>query len=90
MYEPTACQGKQPLVCRAGAIYDRSRFEYPRGILTGEVNLRKKIKVTIRPQTDTDTTVTELFPGTFVIVTYGEQISLLCTNEPEHRLTLSD
>ena len=89
MYEPTACQGKQPMLCRAGAIYNRFRFECPRGILTGEVNLRKKCKVTIRPQTDTDTTVTELFPGTFVIVTYGEQISLLCANEPERRLTLT-
>lgn len=89
MFEPTACQGKKPMVCRAGAIYDRTRFKCPRGILTGEVALRNKCKVTIRAQTDTDTTVTELFPGTFVIVTYGEHVSLLCTNEPELRLTLT-
>ena len=37
IFKPTFCKGELQIICRAGAIYDRTRFQCPRGILTGAV-----------------------------------------------------
>ena len=88
IFQPTFCKGEHPSICRAGAIYDRTRFQCPRGILTGEQSLRKQCKVTVTKALTEETTVMEFLPGTFVILTHGETISLLCSGDPEVRLSL--
>ena len=88
IFKPTFCKGEHPIIFRAGAIYDRTRFQCPRGILTGEHSLRKQCRVTVTKALTVETTVIEFLPGTFVILTHGEMISLLCSGDPEVRLTL--
>ena len=88
IFKPTFCKGEHPIICRAGAIYDRTRFQCPRGILTGEHSLRKQCRLTVTKALTVETTVIEFLPGTFVILTHGEMISLLCSGDPEVRLPL--
>ena len=88
IFQPTFCQGEHPMICRAGAIFDRSRFQCPRGILTGELSLRKQCRITLTKALTTFTTVREILPGVIVILTRGEKVSLLCSGDPEVRLTL--
>ena len=88
IFQPTFCKGELPIICRAGAIYDRTRFQCPRGILTEEQSLRKQCRVTVAKALTVETTVIEFLPGAFVILTHGEMISLLCSGDPEVRLPL--
>ena len=88
IFQPTFCQGEHPMICRAGAIFDRTRFQCPRGILTAELSLRKQCRITLTKALTTFTTVHEILPGVIVILTRGEKVSLLCSGDPEVRLTL--
>ena len=88
IFQPTFCQGEHPMICRAGAIFDRTRFQCPRGILTAELSLRKQCRITLTKVLTTFTTVHEILPGVIVILTRGEKVSLLCSGDPELRLTL--
>ena len=45
------------MICRAGAVYDRTRFKCPRGILTGEPELRKTCRVKLTKAHDVETQV---------------------------------
>ena len=36
IFEPTSCMGARPTICRTGPVYDRSRMQCARGIVTGE------------------------------------------------------
>ena len=88
MFRPTSCQGRNPMICRAGAVYDRSRFKCPRGILTGEPELRKTCRVKVTKTHNAETQITELIPGTFIILSVGETVSLFCSSQPERRVEL--
>ena len=44
--------------------------------------------MTVTKALTVETTVIEFLPGTFVILTHGEMISLLCSGDPEVRLPL--
>ena len=63
IFQPTFCQGEHPMICRAGAIFDRTRFQCPRGILTAELSLRKQCRITLTKVLTTFTTVHEILPG---------------------------
>jgi hypothetical protein len=89
LFEPVACQGHDPSICRTGPIYDRTRLQCPRGILTGDDQLRTLCKVTIDKRRVEVSSVDELAPGMFVIVTPGEDYSLHCTGKPEERVKLT-
>ena len=90
LFEPQECQGERPVVCRTGPIYDRTRFQCARGVLTGEVALRKTCRVTIsRADAAARSTVYEILPGTVIISTLGESYSLHCRGQVETRVTLS-
>ena len=41
MFRPTSCQGRNPMICRAGAVYDRSRFNVPGAFLQASLNYVK-------------------------------------------------
>ena len=88
IFRPNSCQGRNPMICRAGAVYDRTRFKCPRGILTGEPELRKTCRVKLTKVLDAETQVIELIPGTFIILSVGETVSLFCSSSPESRLEL--
>ena len=55
------------MICRAGAVYDRTRFK----CLTGEPELRKTCRVILTNALDVETQVIELIPGTFACVTFS-------------------
>ena len=76
------------MICRAGANFDRNRFQCRRGILTGELSLRKQCRITLTKALTTFTTVHEILPGVIVILTRGEKVSLLCSGDPKVRLTI--
>ena len=74
MFSPTSCQGRNPMICRDGAVFDRSRFTCPRGILTGEPELRKTCRVKVPKTLELETQITELITGTFVILSIRETV----------------
>ena len=76
------------MICMAGAVYDRTRFKCPRGILTGEPELRKTCRVKLTKVLDAETQVIELIPGTFIILSVRETVSLFCSSCSESRLEL--
>ena len=90
MFRPTSCQGRNPTICRPGATFDRTRFKCPRGILTGEPELRKTCRVKVTKILILETQITELIPGTFVILSVGETVSLFCSSHPERRVKLKN
>jgi len=67
MFRPTSCQGRNRSICRAGAVYDRSRIKCPKGILTGEPEIRKTCRVKVTKTLNLETQITQLIPGTFAI-----------------------
>ena len=71
IFEPTSCMGARPTICRTGPVYDRSRMQCARGIVTGEEKLRRQCLITImRAQTEASS-VQELSPGQVLISTTG-------------------
>ena len=64
------------MICRAGAVYDRTRFK----CLTGEPELRKTCRVILTKALDVETQVIELIPGTIIILSVGETVSLFCSS----------
>ena len=89
LFEPNSCLGTRPAICHTGPVYDRTRFRCARGVLTSESNLQGECKVTMTGERPTSNLVTELSPGTFVIVTSGALFSLLCSGQSEKRINLS-
>ena len=88
IFEPTSCMGVRPTICRTGPVYDRSRMQCARGIVTGEEKLRRQCLITItRAQTEA-TSVQELSPGEVIISTNGENMSLVCKGQAERRINL--
>lgn len=87
LFEPTACQGHRPSICRTGPVYDRTRLRCPRGIIIGDDSLRKQCTVVVS-KVKTTATVQELTPGTLVIYTTGETYSLYCDGHAERRVSL--
>ena len=85
IFQPTACQGSKPAICRSGPIYDRSRLRCPRGVISGEDALRQKCRVTLTKTTEQTASVTELTPGTILVRTLGESYSMHCAGEAEKR-----
>ena len=80
--------GARPTICRTGPVYDRSRMQYARGIVTGEEKLRRQCLITItRAQTEASS-VQELSPGEVLISTTGESLSLVCKGLAERRINL--
>ena len=86
--EPNSCLGMRPAICHTGPVYDRTRFRCARGVLTSESNLQGECKVTMTGERPTSNLVTELSPGTFVIVTSGALFSL-CSGQSEKCINLS-
>lgn len=86
IFRPTQCRGNRPAICSTGPIYDRSRLQCPRGLITGEEDLRKHCKVTIYKPANELTDIQEINPGVFVISTLGENCSLHCSGATERRL----
>lgn len=89
MFKPHSCTGREPMICRTGPIYDLSRMQCPRGILTGDVKERAECKVTVRRTTKTPTAIEEVGLGEFVVVTWGEQYSVHCQGQGERRDVVS-
>ena len=89
LFQPTACQGIKPTICRTGALYDRSTFQCPRGILTGETGLRAQCKVSLMRSVREENLVSEISPGTFIISTSGGTFSMLCSGKSEQRILLT-
>ena len=90
IFEPTSCLGARPSICRTGPVYDRSKMQCARGIVTGETRLRSHCLITItRGNTDNISTVQELSPGEVTISTDGENMSLVCAGQAEKRIRLS-
>ena len=88
IFEPTSCMGARPTICRTGPVYDRSRMQCARGIVTGEEKLRRQCLITItRAQTEASS-VQELSPGEVLISTTGESLSLVCKGLAERRINL--
>ena len=88
IFEPTSCMGARPTICRTGPVYDRSRMQCARGIVTGEEKLRRQCLITItRAQTEASS-VQELSPGQVLISTTGESLSLVCKGLAERRINL--
>ena len=88
IFEPTSCMGVRPTICRTGPVYDRSRMQCARGIVTGEERFRRQCLITItRAQTEA-TSVQELSPGEVIISKNGENMSLVCKGQAERRINL--
>ena len=88
MFEPSACLGRRPAICRTGPVYDRSSFQCPRGVLTGDEKLRKQCRVTVTRTQQRATVVEEIIPGIYIISTPGESLSLHCVGKDETRIML--
>ena len=89
LFQPTACLGNRPSICRTGPVYDRARLQCPRGIIAGDQKLRNQCRVTISKLSEATATAQELTPGTIVFYTNGETYSLYCAGRTERRITLS-
>ena len=90
IFEPTSCLGARPSICRTGPVYDRSKMQCARGIVTGETRLRSHCLITItRANVANISTVQELSPGELIISTDGENMSLVCAGRAEKRIRLS-
>ena len=57
-----------PMICRAGAVYDSNRFKCPSSILIGKPKLGKTCRVKITKTAKVETQISELIPGTFIIL----------------------
>ena len=89
LFVPQNCVGHQPAICVAGPLFSSQRYQCPRGVLTGDAQLRHTCQVTLRHRVANNTIIEEITPGQAVIVTRGEKLSLLCPREPERRSALT-
>ena len=89
LFVPQNCVGHQPAICVAGPIFSSQRYQCPRGVLTGDAQLRHTCQVTLQHRVANNTIIEEITPGQAVIVTRGEKLSLLCPREPERRSALT-
>ena len=88
MFKPTGCLGNDPAIGRTDPILERIMMKCSRGILTGQPQLRRQCYITITKVRDMINTVQEISLGAAIISTYGETISLLCTDQAEERVSL--
>lgn len=88
MFQPHSCIGREPMICRTGPIFDLTRMQCPRGILTGDNKERTMCKVTIRRMLESQTRIDEVDLGEFVVVSWGEPYSVHCQGLGERRETL--
>ena len=89
MFIPTGFIGQRPAICRTGPIFNRSRTQCSRGIITGERELRQSCKITITSDANARTMVHEILPGMVAVSTTGESPSLLCIGHAERRLRMA-
>ncbi len=90
LFVPTGCIGYHPMICRTGAIYDREKFKCPRGILSGEKELRQYCHVNIVKNPGDVLSIQELTPGTFAILTSGEYCAVYCSGQPNTKIDLTN
>ena len=89
LFVPQNCVGHQPAICVAGPLFSFQRYQCPRGVLTGDAQLRHTCQVTLQHRVANNTIIEEITPGQAVIVTRGDKLSLLCPREPERRSALT-
>ena len=89
LFVPQNCVGHQPAICVAGPLFSSQRYQCPRGVLTGDAQLRHTCQVTLQHRVANNTIIEEITPGQAVIITRGEKLSLLCPREPERRSALT-
>ena len=88
LFEPKDCIGANPAICRTGPLFERNVLDCPRGLLQGNKMLHKKCPLNIHKNNVNATIVSEISPGTLVVSTTGETLSLLCNGQPVERIPL--
>lgn len=77
--------GSSPKVCDTGAVYGARHLQCERGLLTNGAEHRQKCVVEIRKNSESMSWLTEVSPGEFVLVTWGEEISTHCSGQETHK-----
>ena len=75
VFQPDSCLGNRPTVCRLGLIYTK-QFQCERGLVTNDEDQRRYCALQVTPRMET--AITEVKPGHFIIVTWGESYLLQC------------
>ena len=88
IFRPSRCYGQEPQVCRTGVKTHQRYMKCERALITGGphkqacvVKLRKENKLS---------KLTEISPGEYILVTWGETIQKRCLGSEPIRLKLSD
>ena len=88
MFIPHECVGRHPQICHTGPIYRKNPFSCIRGVLTNDVTLRNTCKVTIHRDDTLTAYIIEVQPNTFIMVSAGEELKLLCDGQPQRTVKL--
>ena len=89
IFEPHSCIGHQPAICLTGPVYGKESLLCPRGIINGDRILRQNCKLTLHKTPEQQGFAKELFPGRFIILSYGEHYTLWCTAQPQQRFVIA-
>ena len=85
MFTPNRCKGVHPRVCRSSPIYGPAYMKCERGIVTGHLPDREECRVK-RDKTQ-GTILYDRAPGSYILQTQGEDISLICEGKREVKQT---
>ena len=88
MFIPHECVGRHPQICHTGPIYRKNHLSCIRGVLTNDVTLRNTCKVTIHRDDTLTESIIEVQPNTFLMVSAGEELKLLCDGQPQRTVKL--
>ena len=83
IFLPQYCKGHSPMVCHKGALYSNGHYQCPRGIILGDRSSRDQCVTTVRKNHGAESLIHEVFPGDFVIISWGEKCVLRCEGQRE-------
>lgn len=87
LFFPANCKGHKPSICHSGPVYDSSKYQCPRGIITGVQSPTKYCTVTIE-KLNNDTIINQVDINSYVVTTWGETIRERCAGKSEKLYSL--
>ena len=69
-------------------VYSKESL-FSRGIINGDPTLRQNYQLTLHKTPEPQGFAEELFPGLFIIISYGEHYTLWCTAQPQQRFVIA-
>ena len=81
LFEPILCQGGPNKVCRGGPLYDSTRFQCERALISRNSRATEHCKIRIIP--NNDTVIMENSPGIYILSTPAVNPKLHCDSRGE-------